>query len=248
MRYYSLFALCLLFVPTFRVLAEETVESEIVRAVQMKDAIQPRNEGALWLYTSKMFEAGQWEPAGSSREDVQEVIELEGMKCYKVRLTIDWRTLMDRLSGVKLSEDNYSYYWEYMNGKGSYNYAGGDTDEIEFPAPTALDQFELTLPYPVEKGHSYIAEDSNYSVIDTYQTIKVPAGEFICTVYQILYDEDPESITRERLYMSEGVGLVRWEEYEKLDGQWSLTYQDDLIRYDLKLPVVEDVDDVENEI
>jgi hypothetical protein len=50
------------------------------------------------------------------------------------------------------------------------------------------------------------------------------------TAYQILYDEDPESITRDRLYVSEGVGFVRWEELEKVDGQWGATFQDDLIR------------------
>lgn len=205
----------------------------------MADAIQPRNEGALWLYTSKMFEDGTWEPAGSSREDVQEVIEIDGVKCYKVQLTIDWRGLMDRLSGQQLTEDDYSYFWEYVNEKGSYNFSGGDTDEIKYPAPTSLDQFELTLPYPVEKGHSYVAEGSNYSVSETEAKLEVPAGEFVCTIYQILYNEDADYITRERFYMSKGVGLVRWEETEKIDGKWQVTYQDDLIRYDLKLPVSE---------
>jgi hypothetical protein len=108
MRYFRLLALLALFIPTFRITAEE-VSEPAPAAFEMADAIQPRNEGALWLYTSKMYDNGTWEPAGSSREDVQEVVEIDGVKCYKVQLTIDWRGLMDRLSGQQLSEDDYSY-------------------------------------------------------------------------------------------------------------------------------------------
>jgi len=205
----------------------------------MAKAIQPRFEGASWLYTSKLYEGDQWSPAGSSREDVQAVIEIDGVKCYKVQLTVDWRGIMDRLAGEQLTEDAYSYYWEYANEQGSYNYSGGDTIEIQYPAPTSLDQFELTLPYPVKKGHKYIAEDSNYEVIETEAKVKVPAGEFVCTVYQALYVDDPDYISRQRLYMSVGVGLVRWEEYERIEGVWKLTYQDDLVEYDFNLPADE---------
>ena len=97
-----------MFIPTFRIFAEEVAEPAPA-AFEMTDAIQPRSEGALWLYTSKMFANGTWEPAGSSREDVQEVIEIDGVKCYKVQLIVDWRGLMDRLSGQQLTEDDYSY-------------------------------------------------------------------------------------------------------------------------------------------
>lgn len=237
MRSNYLLILLLAFIPMLRTVAEEVaIESA---PFEMKDAIQPRAEGAEWLYASTMHENGKWSPAGSAREDVQAVVEIDGVPCYKIQLTVDWRSLMDRLAGVKLTEEDYSYYWEYANAQGSYNYSGGDTEEIHYPAPTSLDQFELTLPYPVEKGHSYVAEDEKYTVIATDETIKVPAGEFACAVYQISYEDDPEYITRQRLFMAKGVGLVRWEEDEKVDGEWQPTYRDDLIRYDMKTPAVE---------
>ncbi len=239
MRLNYLLILSLAFIPTLRILGEEVAVEPA--PFEMKDAIQPRAEGAEWLYASTTHEDGKWSPAGSAREDVQEVIEIDGVPCYKIQLTVDWRSLMDRLAGVKLTEGDYSYYWEYVNAKGSYNYSGGDTTEIHYPAPTSLDQFELTLPYPIEKGHSYIAEDETYTVIAKDQALKLSAGEFTCTVYQVSYDEDPDYVSRQRYYMAKGVGLVRWEEDEKVDGVWQPTYRDDLIRFDLKLPAEEAV-------
>jgi hypothetical protein len=53
-------------------------------------------------------------------------------------------------------------------------------------------------------------------------------------LYEVIYDEDPTYLSRQWLYMAPGVGLVRWREFEKVDGAWLPTYQDSLLRYDLK--------------
>ena len=71
--------------PILRVVGKETFESKAIvesegagepTPFDMSQAIQPRSAGAEWLYTCKMYDNGTWEPAGSSREDVQEVIEI----------------------------------------------------------------------------------------------------------------------------------------------------------------------------
>ena len=151
-----------------------------------------------------------------------------------MQLLIDYRTFAERITGMPLSPDDYSYYWEFSDTRGSHNFDGED-DVMETPTPERLDQFDLTLPYPVEVGYSYEAEGSQYTVLSIDESIEVPAGTFKCVVYQSLSDnEDYKS--RQRLYMSPGVGLVRWEEDEAIGDGWTLSYRDDLAVYQLNLP------------
>lgn len=79
---------------------------------------------------------------------------------------------MDRPSGQKLSDDDYSYYWEYFNEKGSYNY----TSEEQRDVPDSLGEFELTLSYPVKKGDTYKSEEADWKVIDDAAKVTVKAG------------------------------------------------------------------------
>lgn len=80
------FLLLILFMLVFRMVGDELVEPI---SVEMREAILPRSVGAFGVYASRMYDEGKWQSAGFSREDVQEVIELDSVKCYKVQLTID---------------------------------------------------------------------------------------------------------------------------------------------------------------
>ena len=31
---------------------------------------------------------------------------------------MDWRSIVDRLAGAMLTEDDYDYFWEYFNAQG----------------------------------------------------------------------------------------------------------------------------------
>lgn len=220
--------------------AEPVVVEEVARTERVDEAktemshskaIQPRAEGGRWSYISAYFDEGKEVPGGSSREEVIKVKEIAGETCYQIKLTVDWRSLMDRLSGAKLSEDDYSYYWEYYNEKGSYNYTSEDRNDV----PKELKDFHLTLPYPVEKGHTYHADDANWEVIDVAANVSIKAGEFSCIVYQTVFvdEEFPDEASRERYYMAPGVGLVRWEMDFKVDGKWILDARDDLLEFKL---------------
>lgn len=212
---------------------EGPIQTESV-VLPLAKSIQPRNEGAVWFYTSAYFEDGQRFSNGTSKEEIVEHIEIDGVLCWKVRLTMDWRGLMDRMAGAKLGEDDYDYFWEYFNEQGSYNYSDwGNGDAIL--TPKSLGDFELTLPYPTETGHRYHAEDSDWEVLDDTALIKVPAGEFTCVVYCSTdeSEDDPSDDWQNRFYMAPGVGMVRWQGWAKLDGKWVLDMQDDLVKFDL---------------
>lgn len=213
--------------------------TEKTQPAQPNASIQPRNSGAKWIYKSTGYVDGKIDSTITVLEKVIETKTIDKTTCYKIQLTFDWRSIMERLSGVKLTPDDYSEFWEYDSEQGSYNFSGNDENDGPVETPTSLEQFELTLPYPVEKGHRYIAEGDAYEVIATDRTIEVHAGTFPCVVYQTTYDEDPEYITRQRLFMSPGVGLVRWEEDEKAGKKWQLIYRDDLFSYDLNEPEME---------
>lgn len=236
---------CFNFVPGETIEGEAVVSKELAASLNelvLPKSIQPRSGGASWLYLSTYFEEEKKLPGGSSREEVIKVKEIDGATCYLVKLTMDWRTLINRLAGSKLSEDDYSYYWEYFTGKGSFNY----TCEDEGDEPSSLDEFELTLPYPVQNGYTYKAEEADWKVVDDAVKVDVKAGEFTCVVYETIYidEEFIEECSRERLYMAPGVGLVRWEMDFKLDGKWTLNARDDLIDYKLgETPSKVDVSD-----
>ena len=217
--------------PTVEPAAAE--ESTAPEALPLSAAIQPRHAGAHWLYKSGLIVDGKLQSGGTAQEKVVESLTIDGVTCYKVELLIDYRSFMDRMSGVQLQPEDYSYYWEYFDAKGSHHYDGGEADPM--PNPERLDQFELTMPYPVEAGHRYEADGDSYKVLATAESIKVPAGTFECVVYEILI-EDNDYRARNRYYMAPGVGLVRWEEDEPNGDEWMLAYRDELVKYDLNLP------------
>ena len=232
--YRYLFALFFL---SISVVAEEAKEAaiDLVKPAALeglKAAIQPRAEAAEWLYVSYSFDGAKRSSAGAAKEAVIGVKELDGVTCYLIELTVDWRSFLDRMSGVKLSADAYSYFWEYSNEKGSYNYS---VDSPELNELSALEDFSLTLPFPIDVGTSYLADGMRYTVIDVDAFVKVGAGKFKCVVYEYF---DPELTTsgdasRERFYMAAGVGLVRWEMDYKVGQSWELAFRDDLIKYQL---------------
>jgi len=199
--------------------------------LELKTAIQPRTPDAGWLYLSEYFVDGARDSFSTTREDVIQTKEIDGVTCYLVRLTFDWRTLGERFIGQALEEDSYDYFWEYFNEEGSYHYW---VDGLNAPAPAQLSDFDLTLQYPVDAGASYIADGSRYTVLDTARDLSVPAGEFSCVVYQVdsLDASDPDR-SREHYYMSPGVGLVRWEIYYWVNEQWVLDSRDDLVNFSL---------------
>lgn len=214
--------------------------AQVAASIALSDAIQPRREGAFWIYTSMYFEGGRAISNGTTKEEILEVRELQGQTCYQVRLTMDWRSLWDRLFGETLYEDDYDYFWEYCDARGSFNFSGWDGDRPM--APATLEDFELTLPYPVEAGVEYEAEDSQWEVLDLARSIEVPAGRFSCVVYQSTDDwegAEDEDKYRSRFFMAPGVGLVRFEGDYFEDGAWVLDMCDDLVKYDLNTPEVE---------
>ncbi len=211
----------------------KNAEAQSALPAALKDAIQPRTLGSRWDYASFFYIDGKRETGGTTTEDVIEVINIEGTPCYLIRLTMDYRGFAERLLGAKLTEDDYSYYWEYFNDDGSYNYSVDSATE----KPKSLKDFELTLPYPAKKGYSYeISGGETWTVISVDETVKVPVGEFKCVVYQITYNEEEQGdhVSRDRYYMSPGVGLVQWESDVKEDGKWILDAVDDLTRYEIK--------------
>lgn len=116
---------------------------------------------------------------------------------------------------------------------GSYNF---DPEDKGKPEPEALSDFDLTLPYPVQRGRSYEFEGTQYEVLAVDEEVEVPAGKFSCVVYQMSYpvEEGDDYISRDRLFMSKGVGLVVVEGEVYAVGEWVLDYRDELTLYDLK--------------
>ena len=78
-------------------------------------------------------------------------------------------------------------------------------------------------------------------MLDDELVLEVPAGTFTCVLYQSVY-EDPEGAEfnmRNRFYMCQGVGMIRFESDMWIDNAWELDIQDSLIKYDLQLPASE---------
>lgn len=197
----------------------------------LKTAIQPRKAGAAWIYRSWTVNDGVLEPNGATVEQVIDVKVIDGVPCYLVRLAFEWRSLPGFLVGEKLSQEDYDYFWEYFNEDGSYH-LDGLTDDGERVEAISLETFDLTLPFPVKKGHAYKIDGDSYRVLKTDSKVVVAAGEFMCTVYE-MKNSDEDYLTRERLYMSPGVGLVRYEMDNKLSGQWELETREELEWYNL---------------
>ncbi|MBC2601373.1 hypothetical protein [Puniceicoccus vermicola] len=201
--------------------------------ISLAEAIQPRSEEARWDFSSYFFMGDQMVPGGTGREKVVEIREIEGVTIYRVEFLVDVRGFLDRLSGSPLDPDAYSYYWEYFDEEGSHNFSE-DWDDPQ--APVSLEDFDLTIPYPVEKGVTYSFGDADYEVIDLDRKIEVPAGTFDTVVYQMVnrYSDDPQGKDRQRYFMAPGVGLVRWEmDVVDDEGNWVLDARDDLFSYSL---------------
>lgn len=210
---------------SFRAVADE---------VPLEEAIQPRTAESRWDYTSFYFEGTEKVSAGTAKEHVVEVLEIDGVKVYRIEYIMDWRGLMDRLAGTPLDPEDYSYFWEYFDEKGSYNF-NEDFDDPQ--PPQSLSDFELTLPYPAEKGQKYVSDETDYEVIAVNEEITVPAGTFLTTVYEMtnIYSDDPADKDRQRYYMAPGVGLVRWEmDVTDENGAWVLDARDELFSYSLQ--------------
>lgn len=172
--------------------------------------------------------------SGVAVESVLTQKQIGDKTCYQIQLITDWRSFWERLFGtVKLEPEDYTYFWEYMDERGSYHLDVDSRDVV--PTVEDLKDFELTLPYPTEVGHTFKSDDGleTTTVIAVDQPITVPAGEFLCVVYESVYKDEAaiENATRDRLYMAPNVGLVRWEMDVLEDGAWVLDMRDDLVRY-----------------
>ncbi|MDF3129145.1 hypothetical protein P0Y35_08060 [Kiritimatiellaeota bacterium B1221] len=193
-------------------------------------SIMPRVEGAVWTYASYWQEEGKKVLSGTVTEEIVKVLKLEGETCYKIKKVYDYRSIPERLAGVKLTEDDMDFFWEYANAKGSYNFAERGEDTIL--TPQDLNPFSLTLPYPVKKGHKYKAEGSDWSILDTAEKVTVAAGTFSCVVYESVYrDGEEDGWSRARFYMSPGVGLVCLEFDYREEGKWVLDTRDELMKF-----------------
>jgi hypothetical protein len=203
-------------------------------AVSLAEAIQPRTGEGRWDYSSYYFTGAQMESAGTSRERVVEVRRIDGVTAFRVEFLSDWRTLSERLLGTPLDPESFSYFWEYYDEEGSYNFF----EDFDNPQPpTSLADFSLTLPYPTQKGHQYQADGADYEVIAIDREVTVPAGTFQTVVYEITeqYSDDPMDKDRQRFFMAPGVGLVRWEmDVPNEDGRWVLDSRDDLFSFSLR--------------
>lgn len=219
---------------TFAVADEEKQAPAKEKVIELEKSIQPRAEGAVWRYRSVFYDGDEMYSIGTSHEKVVKVIELEGVKCYQIEHGWDYRTPLQKLTGIGGDDEKgVVYYWEYWNEEGSYHF---DEDIDEPKPPKALADFELTLKYPAKKGMKYVANESSWEVLDTERKVKMASGEFTCVVYQSLTEDadDPDFSMRQRLYMAPGVGMVRYEnEMRNEEGVWVVDSRDGLLSYTL---------------
>jgi len=201
--------------------------------VPLERSIVPREEGATWTFGSRRYEKGRETVVGTATQEVVRTLSVEGQRCFRIKQTYDYRSLWERMLGTKPDENPF-YFWEYVDENGSHNFAeeGGGKHTPKF-----LSEFELTLPYPVKKGHSYKAEGCHWTVLNVEKTVKVPAGTYQCVVYQAVYKGGHEEMwSRNRFFLAPGVGLVCLEIDFRKDGKWVLDTRDELMRY--RLPSV----------
>lgn len=213
--------------------ASDSPVAKATSAIDMSQAIQPRIMGAKWLSRSTYFGNGKAEPDGVSKEEVVRVKVIDGVTCYQIKSIYDWRTFMQRIAGVPLDPEDTSYFWEYLNEKGSHDYSSYDTIDGSIE-PQSLDDFNLSLPYPVEKGHTYAYEESKWEVIDTGVTVETPAGKFDNVYVYELTEESEDYKMRMRFYQQPGVGLVQLEWDDFIDGKYTLASRDALVSYELQ--------------
>lgn len=215
-------------------IANTAVASEGVMG-HLKDermpSIQPRQIGDRWLYRSYLADGRDGlEPSGITVEEVVGFIELGEETCYQIRLTVDERSVLGRILGAPLGDWALSWFWEFDNAEGSWNWFAESGDDV----PQSLDSFDLTLRFPVEAGDRYEIEDTVYRVISTNKMVSVPAGDFECVVYEMEYvseiaGEGDAPATRERYYQHPGTGLVRWEMDQQVNGVWVPDARDELV-------------------
>jgi len=232
-RIWGMFASCLVLSSGYAEPETNEQNQEQAPEIGLVASIQPRAEGAVWRYRTAEYEDRKVTLIGLASEKVVEVKKIEGATCFRVEQGWDNRTTAQRLTGLGEDEMGTSHYWEYWNEQGSYHFE----EDFEDPKPpTSLKDFALTLKYPVEKGATYAADGSEWTVLDTKRKLKVAAGEFTCLLYQSITEDedDPEFTTRDRLYMAPGVGMIRWEmDMRNDEGKWETYMRQDLLSYSL---------------
>lgn len=232
MKKYMMLVLCL---PFGLILAAEEAVEAAPAVLPLAKAIQPRAAGASWTYASYEYEDGVKTLAGTVTERVVQTLELEGQTCFKIRMTYDYRSVVERIAGVKLTKEDHDDFWEYFNAAGSHHFEEMEGDAVR--DPKSLAEFQLTLPFPVEKGHTFKAFDDEWTVLEVAREIEVPAGSFTSVVYQTVSREgDEEDWYRERFFMVPGVGLVCFEIDRWEDGKWVLDMRDELMNFRLPAP------------
>ncbi|MEY3395991.1 MAG: hypothetical protein RL346_2228 [Verrucomicrobiota bacterium] len=214
--------------------AQQPPEAVEEKAAPQTKAIQPRALGAFWKYRTGDYVDGKVNEIAAAHEKVVEMKLIEGVACYRIEQAWDWRTPLQRLTGAGEDMTGEIYFWEYRNEQGSYHF---EEDPDDPQPPACIADFQLSLQYPTEKGSRYAALEYEYEVLDTAKKIKVPAGEFTCVVYETTWTdpEDEDYKTRDLLYLSPGVGLVRWDSYLRNDdGGWEISSRENLLSYSLK--------------
>lgn len=197
----------------------------------MKKNILPRKEGMKWVYKAQIFDRGELFLSGTVTEEIVDKKIVEGVTCYKIKATFDYRSEREKKRGVAVKADDIEYYWEYLNEKGSHHLDGSDEDGNE-QIPKKLSQFVLTVPYPVKKGDTFKAFGELAKVTAVDEEIMVMAGTFKCVVYESVHKEGAErdwSISR--MYVAPGVGVVLLENEIRENGVWVIDMRDELMEF-----------------
>ncbi len=74
---------------------------------------------------------------------------------------------LGRILGQPLEDWAYTWMWEFTDSEGSWNWFAESEDDV----PESLEDFELTLRFPVEAGAEYGVSDGNYRGLTTIRSI-----------------------------------------------------------------------------
>ncbi|WFB37293.1 hypothetical protein P3T73_05905 [Kiritimatiellota bacterium B12222] len=220
LRIHSLFFLLLLCVGRPLSAAEK-------QPLPLSEAILPRSMHAYWIYENYEWAEDHWKSLGQLREDVVAQRNIEGQTCWLIRQQTDHRSFWQKVAEKPLEEKDITLYWETLDEKGSHNEIAWN--HLNPAPPQKLSDFELNLPYPVEKGTRYHAQELDWTVREVDEEIDVPAGTFSCVVYEaILNMPEVNAAYRSRIYLSVGTGVIRMQTSLQENGKWTLISRDDL--------------------
>ncbi len=172
---------------------------------------------------------------GVTTEEVIATKVIDGVTCYQIEITNDYRTAEQRAANEPMESGSVTYFWEYHNRNGSYDFSDYDTIDKSI-SPKSLDEFNLTLPYPVKSGFRYQSSSGkDWKILSTGAKVKTSIGVYECVVYQLteMDAENPEDSSRFRFYMTPGVGLVAFEWDEYINGRFSTWLREVLVGFDL---------------